>query len=46
MENAYRFIDHSNPIKTGYKGYILNENGNIFAYVKLDGRIITNKGRG
>lgn len=41
MLKGFRYIEHTNPIKEGKKGYILNEKGNAIAYIKLDGRIIT-----
>lgn len=40
MFEGYSFFEHTYPIESGYKGYILNEKGNIVAVVKLDGRII------
>ena len=40
MFEGYTFFEHTNPIQSGYKGYILNEKGNIVAYIKLDGRIL------
>lgn len=38
---GYTFFEHTYPIESGYKGYILNQKGNIVAFVKLDGRIIS-----
>lgn len=40
MFEGYTFFEHANPIQSGYKGYILNEKGNIIAYIKLDGKIL------
>ena len=41
MFEEYTFFEHTYPIESGYKGYILNNKGNIVAVVKLDGRIIS-----
>lgn len=40
MFEGCRYFQHTNPVKSGYNGYILNEEGRIIGYVKLDGTIV------
>jgi len=41
MFDGYTFFEHPNPIQSGVKGYILNNRGNIVAYIKLSGNIVS-----
>ena len=34
-----KFIKHINPMVSGWVGWIENEQGNIIAIIKVDGRI-------
>lgn len=40
MQEGLVFQEYRNPITTGWKGWIENREGNVIAFVKLDGRII------
>lgn len=35
------YMKHTNPIKEGKQGFILNKEGHVIAFVKLDGSIIS-----
>lgn len=41
MLDNCRYVEHNNPIQAGFKGFILNEKGNVIAYIKLCGGITT-----
>lgn len=41
MEKGLVFEEYRNPITVGWKGWIENAAGNVIAFVKLDGRIVT-----
>lgn len=41
MPKGLVFQEYRNPIQVGWKGWIENNKGNIVAFIKLDGRVVT-----
>jgi hypothetical protein len=41
MQQGLKFEAYADPLNTGWIGWIENPKGNVVAFIKLDGRIIT-----